>query len=424
MSTAEHTPRLDIERVRELFDLRGGSVAFSGGGFHENPHPRWHELRESGPVHEGTVHELTGYDGMAFWHGLPEEGRQHFSAFSYDTCDEVQRNTEVYASSPEAVEGREIDITQISFFNSMLAMDGPRHRRYRSLVQPSFVPPKAQWWITNWIDETVHALIDAFDSDGHAELNVDFCAAIPVLTITSSFGIPVDQALEVRAEVGNSARMVEILEPIVAARRADPQDDLISVLVEAELEEEDGTVHTLSDPEIYSFAILLLGAGSGTTWKQMGITLTALLRQPETLERVRSDRTMLKAAIEESLRWEPTDPMFSRWVTEDTTLGGVNMPKGSVVHLCLGAANRDPARWQRPDVYDIDRPPKPSQGFGAGPHICLGMHVARAEMLTGIGALLDRLPGLRLDPDAPAPEIIGLYERGATEINVVWDGAA
>ena len=414
------TQKLDIARVRELFDLRGGSTLFTGGGYVGDPHARWHELRAAGPVHEGIVHELTGYEDPAMWHGVPEPERPHFSAFSYDTCDEAQRNTEIFASSPETVEGREIDISQISIFNSMLAMDGARHRRYRSLVQPSFIPPKAQWWITNWIDETVNALIDEFKAEGRAELNIDFCAAIPLLTITSSFGIPVDQALEVRSEFSNSERMIEILAPIVAARRAEPRDDLISVLVEAELTDEDGTVHTLSDPEIYSFAILLLGAGSGTTWKQMGITLTALLCHPELLARVRDDRTLLKPAIEESLRWEPTDPMFSRWVTTDTTLGGVDIAKGSVVHLCLGAANRDPARWDRPDVFDLDRPMKPSQGFGSGPHICLGMHVARAEMHTGISALLDRLPNLRLDPDAPPPEIIGLYERGATEINVVF----
>ncbi|MEM7140673.1 MAG: cytochrome P450 [Actinomycetota bacterium] len=412
---------LDIEQVRELFDLRGGSFAFTGGGFHDDPHAHWHELRASGPVHEGIVHELTGWHEPSFWHGLPEEERRHFSLFSYDTCDEAQRKTEVFVSSPETVVGNEIDIHEISIFNSMLAMDGPRHRRYRSLVQPSFVPPRMQWWMTNWISETVDSLIDGFVADGRAELNIDFCAAIPMLTITSSFGIPVDQALEVRSQFSNPDRMIEILAPIVAARRAEPCDDLISVLVEAELTEEDGSVHTLSDAEIYSFAILLLGAGSGTTWKQMGITLAALLREPELLERVRVDRSLLKPAIEESLRWEPTDPMFSRWVAEDTSLAGVEIPKGSVVHMCLGAANRDPERWDDPDVFDIDRPMRPSQGFGSGPHVCLGMHVARAEMHTGISALLDRLPNLRLDPTKPAPEIIGLYERGATEINVVFD---
>ena len=91
-----------------------------------------------------------------------------------------------------------------------------------------------------------------------------------------------------------------------------------------------------------------------------------------------------------------------------------------MLHLCLGAANRDPARWERPDEYDITGRPKPALGFGGGPHICLGMHVARAEMAVGIGALLDRLPNLRLDPDAEPPELIGMYERGVTAIPVVF----
>ena len=113
----------------------------------------------------------------------------------------------------------------------------------------------------------------------------------------------------------------------------------------------------------------------------------------------------------------PTDPMFSRWVTEDTDLCGVDCPSGSVLHICLGAANRDPERWDRPDEYDITPAARsPSLGFGGGPHICLGMHVARAEMTVGINALLDRLPNLRLDPDAEPPRFIGMYERGATAI--------
>nr|MDT0666512.1 cytochrome P450 [Micromonospora sp. DSM 115978] len=166
--------------------------------------------------------------------------------------------------------------------------------------------------------------------------------------------------------------------------------------------------------------VLLLAAGSGTTWKQMGITLTALLRRPELLAAVRGDRSLMRAAVEESLRWSPTDPMFSRFVTRDVEFHGVHLPKGAVLHLGIGAANRDPDRWERPDEYDITRPLKRSLGFGGGPHICLGMHVARAEISVGVGALLDRLPNLRLDPDAEAPRLIGMYERGATEIPVVF----
>ena len=145
-------------------------------------------------------------------------------------------------------------------------MDGRQHRRYRGLVQPSFVPAKAQWWIRNWIEEAVHAVIDGFVDDGRAELNVDFCAAIPVLTITGSFGVPVEQALDIRAALRNPADVVAMIAPIVAARREAPEDDLISVLVQSELTDEDGVTHQLTDAEIYSFSLLLLTAGSGTTY--------------------------------------------------------------------------------------------------------------------------------------------------------------
>jgi cytochrome P450 len=408
---------LDRARIKELFDLRASIAAWSGGDLTTDPHPRWHELRESGPVHAGTVHALSGLDDELFWHGLPEADRPHYSAFSFAACDEAYRNPDVFASSAGAVDAHAGALA--GYESSMLAMGGMQHRRYRALVQPSFVPAKARWWISKWIDETVHGLIDSFVDQGRAELNVDFCAAIPVLTITGSFGIDVARALDVRERLRDPAAVAEIVSPIVGARRDEPKDDLISVLTQAEITDEGGT-HRLTDAEIHSFAYLLLAAGSGTTWKQMGITLAALLSRPELLEAVRTDRSLLKGAIEESVRWEPTDPMFSRWVTEDVELHGVEIPKGAVLHLSLGSANRDPERWETPDEYDPFRPVKPTLAFGGGPHICLGMHVARAEMSVGIGALLDRLPNLRLDPDAEPPALIGFYERGVTEIPVVF----
>ena len=407
---------LDRERIRELFDLRKSVAEWNGGDLTIDPHPTWHELRESGPVLEGTPHRLTGIDRDLLWHGLNYPERPSFSVFSFEACDEVYRHPEVFASSAQAVDPTS---GEIGHETSMLSMGGTQHRRYRALVQPSFVPARAQWWIRRWIDRTVHALIDSFQDRGRAELNVDFCAAIPILTITGSFGIGVEQALDVREMLKDPERVAEIVAPIVAARRAEPEDDLISVLVQAEVSDEDGT-HVLTDPEIFSFAYLLLAAGSGTTWKQMGITLSAMLQRPELLEQVREDRDLLRLVIDESVRWEPTDPMFSRWVTEDTVLAGVEIPKGAVVHNVLGAANRDPQRWADPDEFDPFRPPKSTLGFGGGPHICLGMHVARAEMTVGIGALLDRLVDLRLDPAASAPQVTGFYERGVAEIPVVF----
>jgi cytochrome P450 len=417
IAVTQAQPLLDLQRIRELFDVRSPSHASMGGDYEGDPYPVWSQLRESGPVHAGTLHDLTGFAGEFGFHGLPFPDRPHYTAFSFAACDTAYRNPEVFASSPDAVD---FGATP-SVLNSLLSMGGTQHRRYRGLVQPSFVPAKAQWWIRNWIEETVNLLVDVIQDSGRADLNVDFCAAIPVLTITGSFGIAVDQALEVRAAMmTDPMRVIEIIKPVVAARRERPEDDLISVLVQAELKDEDGTLQVLSDAEIFSFTLLLLAAGSGTTWKQMGITLTALLERPEVLRAVREDRSLLRPAIEEALRWQPTDPMFSRWVTQDTELHGVKLPKGSVLHICLGAANRDPARWERPEQYDISRPPRASFAFGGGAHICLGMHVARAEMLVGVGALLDRLPNLRLDPAAKAPDYAGFYERGVSAIPVLF----
>lgn len=412
-------PTLDREKLRELFDLRSSYNALSGGTYADDPYPVWHRLREQGPVLPGVLHELTGATDPMYFHGLPFPDRPHFTTFDYETGFAAHRDPEVFASSAEPVN---FETGPLNITNSMLSMDGPQHKRYRALVQPAFLSSNGSWWAENWITETVDLLIDGLAGDGRAELNVDFCAAIPVLTITGSFGLPVDQALEVRAALSTKPeRVIELIRPVIEARRKEPQDDLISVLVQAEITDDDGAITHLSDREIDSFVLLLLGAGSGTTWKQMGTTLTALLQRPDMLDAVRQDRTLLRGAIEESVRWMPTDPMFSRWVVSDTELGGVAIPAGSVVHINIGAANRDPARWERPDEFDIARKLRPNLGFGQGAHICLGMHVARAEMAVAISALLDRLPNLRLDPDAEAPRIVGMYERGATAIPVLFD---
>jgi cytochrome P450 len=413
---------LDPRRLRQLFDLRSSVYASRGGAFETDPYPAFHRLRETGPVHAGIVGPLVGFDDPdAMFQGLPFHDRLHFSAFDFATCDAVLHDEKAFGTSPG--ESSRDNLT----YSSFLFMDDEPHLRYRQLVQTSFLPRRVGWWAERWIQPTVNALIRSFERNGRADLNIEFCAPIPLLTICGSFGMTVSQALDIRAAVTSegrgTAKFFEILAPIVAARREQPQDDLISVLAQAELIDENGKRDVLSDAEIQSFAFILLAAGSGTTWKQMGITLLALLTHPKWLEAVRSDRALLRSAVEESVRWMPTDPMFSRFARYDTEVGGHQIPEGSVMHLCLGAANRDPSRWERPDEFDPSRPVKGHLGFGTGPHVCLGMHVARAEIQTGIGALLDRLPNLRLDPAAEAPRVIGMYERGPNAVPVVWDAA-
>jgi cytochrome P450 len=408
---------LDRERIRTLFDLRSDVYASRGGTFAVDPNPIFRRMRETGPVHPGTPHEVLGWDGDVFFQGLPYPQRSHFSAYDYESCVTILKDDRHFVTSAPARAGEPELINA-----SILFMDGRRHRDYRTLVQPSFVPGRALWWLENWVGKTVDRLIAAFEHAPSVDLNVEFCAPIPLLTITGSFGITVEEALDVRAAVTSNGQdtgtLARILAPIVASRRQDPRDDLISVLVQAEITDEDGGIQRLSDHDVMGFALLLLAAGSGTTWKQMGITLLALLQHQEALAAARGDRTFLRSVIEESVRWTPTDPVFARFVSEDCQLGGVDIPAGAIVHACLAAANRDSSRWEKPDEFDPFRPYKPHIGFGHGPHTCLGMHVARTEMTRGIGALLDRFPRMRLDPNAPVPQLVGLYERGPTAVPV------
>ena len=408
--------RLDPARIRELFDLRRAKL---GGDFDEDPYPIWHRLRDTGPVHEGTPGRLSGYQGDETFFGLPEPDRRHFTAFDFETCDTVVRTPDVFKSSPPDPSG-DVALHELS----MLTMDGEKHRRYRALVQPSFSPQRMAWWRDNWVDPTVEALIDSIEADGSADLNIQFFAAIPILTICGSFGISVEDTLDIRVAVTSGGRtgldrFMEILKPIVAARRKEPQDDLISVLCGARIEDEAGA-HELTDADILSFSFLLLAAGSGTTWKQMGITMVAMFQHPKWLDAARDDPSLLDAIVEEAARWMPTDPAFGRFTHAPVTLAGVDIPVGSVVHPNFGAASRDPKRWDRPDEFDPGRTLRASMAFGRGAHVCMGKNLARTEIVVAIRRLLERLPNLRLDPDAEAPRYIGMYERGITAVPAVW----
>jgi cytochrome P450 len=211
MTTAQYDA-LDPERIRRLFDLRSNVYATRGGAFDEDPYPAFHRLREAGPVHEGIVGPLIGFHGDAFFQGLPYPDLPHFSAFDFETCDAVFRDGETYSSRPPDGGGLNA---------SILYMDGAEHRRYRALVQPSFLPKRARWWVENWIERTVRALIDRIEPEGRADLNVDVFAAIPLLTITGSFGISIADALDIRAAVTSDGlglgEFLRIVPPIVAA---------------------------------------------------------------------------------------------------------------------------------------------------------------------------------------------------------------
>jgi cytochrome P450 len=203
---------------------------------------------------------------------------------------------------------------------------------------------------------------------------------------------------------------------ILAERRREPREDLISELAHAELDGE-----RLSDEEIFSFLRLLLPAGVETTYRATGNMLFSLLSNPEQLAAVRADRNLVPPTIEESLRLETPLLNITRLATRDTEVSGVPIPAGSTVMLMLAAANRDETRYAEPDQFDIHREnPKPHISFGQGPHACLGTHLARLEMRVAVNLLLDRLPGLRLDPAGDDPHIRGQVFRSPTSLPVLF----
>ena len=399
-----------------------------GAGLIDDPYPRYDELRQKGPVHAETVSGSFGLEGtpdLLTWLDRPQ-----FACYDWETVDAVLRDAETYSSEwYEPTLG-------ITIGRSMIQMGGTEHRRYRALVQPAFTRKEMEGWQKRWVQPAVDKILDDLTQrGGPVDLYAELCAKVPVFTIASSFGVdPADvprfhelavttvgavTSPEVRARA--AAEIAEYLKRVIERRRVDPGDDLIGLLCNVEIEDpEDGSRHRLTDAEILAFARLMLPAGAGTTYRGLGCLLLALLESDQ-MERLREDRSLMDAAIEESLRWEQPLTQAGRLVARDTELAGVEIPKGSVMNACLAAANHDPSRWEDPHRFDLDRPAKPHATFGSGPHLCMGMHLARMEMRTATNAILDRLPGLRLDPDAPKPWVTGLMFRMPTALPVRFD---
>jgi cytochrome P450 len=221
-----------------------------------------------------------------------------------------------------------------------------------------------------------------------------------------------------------SRAVEEYLGPLVGQRREHGGDDLLGLLVAAQVPpDSDAEVgrEPLGDQELADFVRLLIVAGASTVYRGYGILLYALLTHPDQMDAVRADRALIPQAIEEALRWEQPITTVGRTATRDVKLAGVTIPEGSDVLVELGAANHDPDVWPDPERFDIFRPSKPHLAFGFGRHRCLGVYLARMELRVMLEATLDTFPNLRFDPAKPAPHMTGLLFRMVTGLPVVWD---
>jgi len=311
---------------------------------------------------------------------------------------------------------------------TILEMEGQEHVRHRNIVAPFFMGKALRGDLATIITDMAHGQIDGFAGDGRADLVAQFTFTFPLQVMTHIIGIPVEDYHEFHRwaldliSIGDdpprglaaSQAIVDYLRPVLAQRRREPGNDLLSRLVHAEV---DGS--QLTEEEVLSFLRLLLPAGAETTYRLIGSTLFALLTQPGLLEETRADRSRLDPVIEETLRWESPVQYVARETIEPMALGGVEVPAGAMLSVALGSANRDERHFQDPDRFDVGRRNSDHVAFGFGPHFCAGSHLARLEARLALGALLDRLPNLRLDPAVPA-RIVGLAFRSPDRLPVLF----
>ena len=357
-----------------------------------DPYSRYAALRTHAPVHHSAI---------GFW-----------VLTRYDDCQQLLRDPRVgkdFSNAADALGlGEEQRAEQAAFRNdrsNMLFADPPDHTRLRGLATRAFTPRTVEA-LRPSIVTLVDDLLDGF-GDGEVDVMDALAFPLPVTVIGEMLGVPAADRPQFRPLVRASTALLELsitpealaeataagttmeeyFRDLVAERRARPRDDLLTQLIEAEDKGDQ-----LTEYELISTAILLFAAGFETTTHLIGNGLLALLHDPGQLDRLRHDRSLLRPAVEELLRYDSPVQITARTAYEEIEVGGHAVEPGSAVIALLGAANRDPQRFRDPDRLDVGRSEGSPLSFGSGIHYCLGAALARLEFAVVLDRLLDRFP--------------------------------
>jgi unspecific monooxygenase len=363
--------------------------------FLADPYPTFADLRAQGPVHD---HPLLGFP----------------VAVSHAACSEVLRSRDLGRIWVDAEPAGQFPAFNLLHRNSLLEREGPPHDRLRRLVAGAFnrghtarLEPRIRELAMRLVGE----LAERARADGSADLVAGVAAVLPVEVIADLLDVPEpersalrgwsntivtmyepDPGRKRRADAERaSAEFVEALRGLADHRRRHPGDDLISDLLDAELDAD----------ELVGTAALLLMAGHEATVNVIGNGVLALLRHPDQWRRLVADPGLDATAVEELIRYDPPLQLFERTAVVDTAVAGHPVPAGTKIAVLLGAAARDPAVFERPDDLDVGRHPNPHLGFGAGVHYCLGAPLARVEVAATLDALRRTLPDAQLAAEPP-----------------------
>ena len=403
-----------IERADEIIRT------LSTPPFPHDPYPLYAELRDLAPVYQSE-------SGMWF-------------ASSYEAAATVLRSTAFGQGEGARMISQDPRYEHSAVLQALGQMitfvDPPDHTRLRRLVSRVF-SPRVINRLREYVAQVVDDLLDPIANDGGGDLITGFADHIPVTVVCHLLGVPQNDHAQCRAwseEVGLSVEPGVSDEQMKRADRAQleydayflaladekrvhPADDVMTLLTQAE-----DAGDKLSEQELVSMATEIIGAGSETTRNLIGSGILALLRNPDELAQLRSNPELDRSAVEEFLRYEaPVQTAVPRFILQDVELEGVKLSEGAMIGAMIGAANRDPKRFDEPDRLDLDRPDNLALTFAPGIHHCLGASVARLEGQLAIGTLVRRFPVIDLlDDDPPMREAcdLGPNPRGPTSLPV------
>lgn len=363
---------------------------------HADPYPFYRDLRARDPVHRSSL-------GLWF-------------VSRYDDAERVLRDERFGRNFDRFLETQIGEGPLRALFDAMmLYKDPPDHSRLRGLVAKAFTPRMIHR-MRDMVQQVVDDLLDARVATGHLDVVRDLGYPLPVTVICRMLGIPEGETAMFRDWSRDLAAALDyVLTPDIVAcantaaaaataylrdmlahRRRNPGDDLLSHLAQAE---EAG--NHLSEMEVIGTSMFLFGAGHETTTGLIGNGTLALLRHPDELDRLRRDPSLIDTAVEELLRFDTPVQMAGRVAKEPVVIRDREIAAGDVVVVLLGAANRDPARFAQPDRLDIGRTDNAPLSFGGGIHFCLGAPLARMEARLALGALVARFADLRLETQRP-----------------------